>query len=46
VLLGDAKATVHYSLRSGTKIAMEDVVALVGSLTTRRALRTVSTPTS
>lgn len=31
-LLGDAKATVHYSIGSGTKIAMEDAVALAGAL--------------
>jgi 2-polyprenyl-6-methoxyphenol hydroxylase-like FAD-dependent oxidoreductase len=31
-LLGDAKATVHYSIGSGTKIAMEDAVTLVDAL--------------
>jgi 2-polyprenyl-6-methoxyphenol hydroxylase-like FAD-dependent oxidoreductase len=31
-LLGDAKATVHYSIGSGTKIAMEDAVALAEAL--------------
>jgi 2-polyprenyl-6-methoxyphenol hydroxylase-like FAD-dependent oxidoreductase len=31
-LLGDAKATVHYSIGSGTKIAMEDAVALADAL--------------
>jgi 2-polyprenyl-6-methoxyphenol hydroxylase-like FAD-dependent oxidoreductase len=31
-LVGDAKATVHYSIGSGTKIAMEDAVALAGAL--------------
>jgi anthraniloyl-CoA monooxygenase len=32
VLLGDAKGTVHYSIGSGTKLAMEDAVALHGAL--------------
>lgn len=31
-LVGDAKATVHYSIGSGTKIAMEDAVALAEAL--------------
>jgi 2-polyprenyl-6-methoxyphenol hydroxylase-like FAD-dependent oxidoreductase len=31
-LVGDAKATVHYSIGSGTKIAMEDAVALADAL--------------
>jgi anthraniloyl-CoA monooxygenase len=30
--VGDAKATVHYSIGSGTKIAMEDAVALADAL--------------
>ena len=32
VLLGDAKGTVHYSIGSGTKLAMEDAVTLHGAL--------------
>jgi 2-polyprenyl-6-methoxyphenol hydroxylase-like FAD-dependent oxidoreductase len=32
VLLGDAKGTVHYSIGSGTKLAMEDAVALHDAL--------------
>ncbi len=32
VLLGDAKATAHYSIGSGTKLAMEDAVALLNAL--------------
>ena len=33
VLLGDAKATAHYSIGSGTKLAMEDAIALHDALT-------------
>lgn len=32
VLLGDAKATAHYSIGSGTKLAMEDAVTLFEAL--------------
>ena len=38
VLLGDAAHTAHYSIGSGTKLAMEDAIALVAALTERHTL--------
>lgn len=36
VLLGDAKATAHFSIGSGTKLAMEDSIALFEALSKTR----------
>ncbi|GAA4920350.1 hypothetical protein GCM10023204_28820 [Actinomycetospora succinea] len=43
VLLGDAAHTAHYSVGSGTKLAMEDAIALVSSLQEADDLETALT---
>jgi anthraniloyl-CoA monooxygenase len=40
VLMGDAKATAHFSIGSGTKLAMEDSIALFEALTRNADVKT------
>ncbi|HVP08573.1 MAG TPA: bifunctional salicylyl-CoA 5-hydroxylase/oxidoreductase [Burkholderiales bacterium] len=38
VLVGDAKATAHFSIGSGTKLAMEDAIALFEAVRSQKSL--------